>query len=220
MCSDNYKRVFMARRNITEYEKYISDDERSEILKFADSWNSPAVRMVIHFMDQLGIRVSEACIIKISDIDFNERVVNVTSTKQKKIIKRIMSDKLITILQKHISDNSDLISLRQGFICATLFGHGAKRPHITKSAIMNFFLAFRNQRDDKGEYFIRKDGRKMTRFSSHVLRSHFITRLYEATGNLRIVQLEIGHKKLETTSRYVRYANRKGIVREALSKMS
>lgn len=207
--------MFKAGRSTTEYNKYITDAECQQILEYADQQSAP-VRLAIHLMHKLGIRVSEAITLRVQDVDFKNNIINVVAHKQGKIIPRIVPKSLIDMIFQHVEKNYKDIWASKGYLCYVTRGHYSYGTHISKNTIMWFFKTFRKKHGYEAGYYVRKNGRKMTRFASHVLRSHWITKMMEKVQNIRIVQMEIGHAKPETTWRYVRHAERQKIMKNAV----
>jgi integrase len=210
--------------NVAEYEKYISDEERLQILEFAEK-QSPSLRLCVHILDKLGLRVGEAVKIRVNDIDFKNNILRVYAPKQKKVINRIIPNNLMEILKTHIARYAELIKRSDNYICF-VYGHGSKNLHIQTNTLNWFFQDFRKTYGYTDPYMIGRDGNPRYRHSSHTFRSRWITEFIKKGSKLgmgaevlRLVQQEIGHKKIKTTARYVRFFDREDRTKKVVVEM-
>lgn len=215
----------MPTRNLTGYKRTISEQERKEIIEYSQV-QSPSVRLAVLLMDGLGLRVSEAVALREQDLDFERGVVLINATKQNKIIERIMSDKLMKQLKKHIKTYKTPIKKCKGYLCFS-WGHGGTRGHISKNNLGWFFVFFRKEYGYLTPYTITSSGKPLYRHSCHTLRSNWITRFVQACNATnrsaeapRLAQLEIGHVKIETTMGYIRFHDRQEQTLEVVNIMN
>jgi len=202
--------------NLTSYKKYLSKEEANIILDYALKNTSPSVYIALQLISKLGVRVSEACKVNLSDIDFVNKKIIIHCSKQGKVVSRVLPDSLIVLLKNHINNFNKEISYCNNFICFA-YGHGARCKHISKNTMGWFFKRVRIDLNLDEPYFVRSNGRKLTRITAHTFRSLFITLLYNHTKNIRLVQQEIGHSRAETTWEYVRFAEREEMTTTAVN---
>ena len=116
---------------------------------------------------------------------------------------RVLPDTLANILRKHLKQHKSQISRSNNYVCFAL-GHGAKKNHIGYNTISWFFNRFRHSSGLTQPYDIKADGKPQYRHASHTFRSLWITRLWNQTHDIALIQREIGHKETETTWGYIR----------------
>lgn len=138
-----------------------------------------------------GLRVSAIAEINISDIDFENNSIKVT---EKGDIERtvIIGDKTKLLLQKWLKEREVLM---QGSpITEAVF--------ISKNKMRMSTTAIR-QMINKESYNIDKH------ITPHKMRSTCATNLYDATGDIYLVQAQLGHSNIENTRRYAKVSNKK-----------
>ena len=142
-----------------------------------------------------GLRISAIVGIDIDDINLKEKYIVVTEKGDvQKVI--YIGDKTILSLKKWINDRKQMVDKNEKalFIC-----QGNHR--ISVRAIENRFKKLSEE-----------TGKKIT---PHKMRATCATRLYEETGDIYLVQQQLGHKNIENTKRYAAVSERKK--REAAS---
>lgn len=200
----------MGKRNYTHYHKYITKKEIEELEEYMLKFASPSVRMSFYLMYGLGLRCGEAIRLNIKDIDFENGLANINATKQNKIIQRAIPSKLLLRLKTHCKQYKKKIRHCKGYICFA-YGHGAKSPHLCYGTVATHFSRFRKLYDYNNPYFVDKNGKKIYRHATHVLRSYFITNFIKQASEefgsnaVRLAQLTIGHKDSSTTMGYIRF---------------
>lgn len=131
-----------------------------------------------------GLRVSAIVGIDITDINKKEKYITVTEKgKQEKNI--YIGDKTMDILNKWIKDRKNMVGCREKalFIC-----QGNHRMSVR--SVENRFKAISEA-----------TGKRLT---PHKMRATCATRLYEQTGDIYLVQQQLGHKNIENTKRYTK----------------
>ena len=141
-----------------------------------------------------GLRVSEVVNLKLSDIDSDRMILRIEQGKGQKDRNGMLSPRLLEMLREWW-----LI----GQPTTWLFpGRDPLNPITTKQ----IYRAVRNTAEDVG---IKK------RVSPHTLRHSFATHLLEQGVDIRIIQVALGHSKLDTTARYAHVASK--VLREVVS---
>lgn len=128
-----------------------------------------------------GLRISEACGLQISDIDSARMLVRVREGKGGRDRFSVLSHRMLTILREYW-----LIERPQKWLFPTT------RPdeHIHPHAIQHIC------RDATRIADIPK------RVTPHLLRHSFATHLLENGADTRVIQVLLGHRRIETTARY------------------
>lgn len=137
-------------------------------------------RLLIECLYASGMRVSECVKLKVNDLDFKEKMGRVIAGKGKKDRNIILSETLVTNLQKYLKEREDssefVFSGRTGHLSVRMaqriVGATAKKAGINR------------------------------RVFAHALRSSFATHLLEAGTDIRIIQTLLGHSSISTTERY------------------
>jgi site-specific recombinase XerD len=141
-----------------------------------------------------GLRVSEVSNLKVSDIDSERRVLRVEQGKGKKDRNGMLSPRLLELLREW---------WLVGQPTTWLFpGRDPLLPITTRQL-------YRVVRDTAAAVGIEK------RVSPHTLRHSFATHLLEQGVDIRVIQVALGHSKLDTTARYAHVASK--ILRDVTS---
>jgi site-specific recombinase XerD len=134
-----------------------------------------------------GLRASEVVSLKISDIDSTRMVIRVEQGKGRKDRYAMLSDHLLQLLRAYWT-----ASRPRGWLFP---GRDPVNPLTTRQLNRVCHAAVEAAGIDK-------------RVSLHTLRHSFATHLLEQKVDVRIIQVLLGHKKLETTALYAQVATR------------
>ncbi len=141
-----------------------------------------------------GLRASEVVSLKISDIDSTRKVIRVEQGKGRKDRKdryAMLSDPLIELLRVWwLAGRARGAMLSAGWLFP---GQNPVNPLTTRQLRRAFDGAKEAAGIDK-------------RVSLHTLRHCFATHLLEQKVDIRLIQVLLGHKKLDTTARYTQVA--------------
>jgi site-specific recombinase XerD len=141
-----------------------------------------------------GLRASEVISLKIADIDSTRMVIRVEQGKGRKDRYVMLSEALLDLLRAW---------WKQARPRGWLFpGQNPVNPLTTRQLNRACHAASEAAGIDK-------------RVSLHTLRHSFATHLLEQKVDVRVIQVLLGHKKLETTARYAQVATR--TIREVTS---
>jgi site-specific recombinase XerD len=132
-----------------------------------------------------GIRVSEAVSLKVSDIDGKRRLIRVEQGKGQKDRYAMLSERLHMVLRRYY------IALRPD-PDSWLFPSWNQKHHMSAGSLQ---LACREAAAHAG---LRK------KVTLHGLRHAFATHLLEQGTDLRVIQVLLGHSRIDTTTRYTR----------------
>jgi integrase/recombinase XerD len=125
-----------------------------------------------------GLRVSEVAYLKADDIDSKRMLIRIEEGKGRKDRNAMLSPQLLELLR---------LWWREGKRRSVLLPHGWLHRAVCEAA------------EAAG---IRK------RVSPHTLRHSFATHLLEQDVDIRVIQVLLGHSKLETTALYTKVATR------------
>jgi len=153
-----------------------------ELLAFFDQVPSLKYRAALMVCYGAGLRVSEAVALKISDIDSQRMLIRVERGKGGKDRYAMLSERLLQVLRRY-------------WIAARptgdyLFPSWRKERHRSPASLQT---ACR-------EAALRAGLRK--RVTVHTLRHSFATHLLESGTDVRVIQVLLGHSRIDTTARY------------------
>ncbi len=133
-----------------------------------------------------GLRASEVVSLKIADIDSTRMVIRVEQGKGAKDRYAMLSDLLLDVLRAWWKE-----ARPQGWLFP---GQNPVNPLTTRQLRRACHAAAETAGIDK-------------RVSLHTLRHSFATHLLEQKVDIRIIQVLLGHSKLDTTARYAQVAS-------------
>jgi len=133
-----------------------------------------------------GLRASEVVSIKVGDIDSARKVIRVEQGKGRKDRYAMLPDPLLDLLRAWWRE-----ARPQGWLFP---GQNPVNPLTTRQLSRAFHGAKEAANIDK-------------RVSLHTLRHCFATHLLEQKVDIRLIQVLLGHKKLDTTARYTQVAS-------------
>lgn len=164
-----------------------------EITRLLDAAPSPKHKAALAVAYGAGLRASEVVALKISDIDSQRMTLRVEQGKGRKDRFAMLSPALLNLLR-----NWWRIGHAQGlmFNDGWLFpGQNPVNPLTTRQLNRACHAAAKATELNK-------------RVSMHTLRHSFATHLLEQKVDIRVIQVLLGHKKLESTALYSQVATR------------
>jgi site-specific recombinase XerD len=154
---------------------------QEEILAFFDYVPSLKYRAALMVCYGAGLRVSEAVALKVSDIDSQRMLLRVEQGKGGKDRYAMLSPRLLDVLRRY---------WRAARPKDYLFPSWREQRHLCAASLQ---LACR-------EAALRAGIHK--RVTVHTLRHSFATHLLENGADIRIIQVLLGHSRIDTTTRY------------------
>jgi site-specific recombinase XerD len=154
---------------------------QEEVVQFFDHVPSLRYRAALMACYGAGLRVSEAVAIKVSDIDSQRMLIRIEQGKGRKDRYAMLSPRLLEVLRVYWRATRP-----QGY----LFPSWRTGRHLNASALQS---ACRDA-------WLRSGLRK--RITVHTLRHSFATHLLENGTDVRIIQVLLGHSRIDTTARY------------------
>jgi integrase/recombinase XerD len=138
-----------------------------------------------------GLRASEVVHLKVTDIDSERMIIRVDQGKGKRDRHAMLSPGLLKILRAWWREGQSRHMLLPG---GWLFpGQNPVNPMSTRQLNRAFHFARNAAEIDK-------------RVSLHSLRHAFATHLLEQHEDIRVIQVLLGHRKIENTARYTQVA--------------
>ena len=140
-----------------------------------------------------GLRVSEVASLKVDDIDSTRMLIRVEQGKGRKDRNAMLSPQLLALLR---------LWWKEGKRRSIMLPHGwlfPGRSHTDPISTRQINRAIHEAAKAAG---IRK------RVSPHTLRHSFATHLLEQDVDIRVIQVLLGHSKLDTTALYARVATK------------
>src|SRR5712692_1267942 len=140
-----------------------------------------------------GLRVSEVAALKIGDIDSTRMLIRVEQGKGRKDRNAMLSPQLLALLR---------LWWREGKRRGVMLPHGWLFPGRSAADPVSTRQINRAVHEAAEAAGIRK------RVSPHTLRHSFATHLLEQDVDIRVIQVLLGHSKLDTTALYARVATK------------
>jgi site-specific recombinase XerD len=166
----------------------LSPEEVARLLDAAQS-SSPGglkYRAALSLACGAGLRASEVVSLKLTDIDSQRQVIRIEQGKGRKDRYAMLSEPLLHLLRAYWK-----ASRPEGWLFP---GQNPVNPLTTRQLNRAFHGAKAAAGIDK-------------RVSLHTLRHCFATHLLEQKVDIRVIQVLLGHSKLDTTARYARVAS-------------
>ncbi len=157
-----------------------------EVRQLLDAAPSLKYRAALSVAYGAGLRASEVVSLKLADIDSERMVIRVEQGKGRKDRYAMLSEPLLHLLRTYWK-----ASRPQGWLFP---GQNPVNPLTTRQLNRAFHGAKAAAGIDK-------------RVSLHTLRHCFATHLLEQKVDIRVIQVLLGHSKLDTTARYARVAS-------------
>ena len=183
---EDMKRYMQFRTQPRRLPSVLSIEEVSEVLAAAPG---PGLkyRAALSISYGAGLRASEVCNLKVSDIDSDRMLIHVDEGKGGKDRKVMLSPDLLDLLREYWRE-----ARPEGWLFPG-------KPKITPISARQLGRSFNSAKHLVG---ISKPA------TLHTLRHSFATHLLEADVDVRVIQVLLGHAKLSTTARYTHVATK------------
>jgi len=164
----------------------------AEVAKLLDHAPGLKARAALSLAYGAGLRASEVVFLKVTDIDSARHVIRIEQSKGRKDRNAKLSDDLLELLRAWWRAGREKgVMLPGGWLFP---GQNPVNPMTARQLSRIFHGAKEAAGIDK-------------KVSLHTLRHCFATHLLEQGVDIRVIQILLGHKKLETTARYSHIAN-------------
>jgi site-specific recombinase XerD len=186
--------VTLGRGDATERMPFVREPRKlpvvlslEEVTRFLEAAPGLKYRATLSVAYGAGLRANEVVSLKISDIDSNRMVIRVEQGKGRKDRYVMLSEHLLALLRAYWKT-----ARPQGWLFP---GRDRVTPLSTRQLNRACHFAAQTAGIDK-------------RVSLHTLRHSFATHLLEQKVDIRVIQVLLGHKKLDTTALYSQVATR------------
>jgi integrase/recombinase XerD len=159
---------------------FLSPDEMGELICAV---SPPIAKVVLTTLFYTGMRISECLNLLIEDVSFNDGIITVRNTKNKK--------------DRHIPIHKHLAPVLRHY-----------REHIRKNTVCAYFFVSRNNNRVSPDYInrvLRETTQKLKwnkKVTCHIIRHSFASSLVSKNVNIVNIQKLLGHTSLSTTSIY------------------
>ena len=177
-------------RNPRKLPDVLSVEEVAKLLEAAPGIKYRAALGVAY---GAGLRVSEVSHLKVDDIDSKRMLIRIEEGKGRKDRNAMLSPQLLELLR---------LWWREGKRRSVMLPHGWLFPGRSYTDPVSTRQLHRVVQEAAEAAGIRK------RVSPHTLRHSFATHLLEQDVDIRVIQVLLGHSKIDTTTLYTRVATR------------
>lgn len=158
---------------------------RAEVAEFFENVPSLKYRAALMLCYGAGLRISEAVAVRVSDIDSQRMLIRIEQGKGGKDRYAMLSPRLLSVLRSY---------WRAARPADYLFPSWRTNRHLTVGSISQAC------RDASQRCSWSK------RVTAHMLRHSFATHLLESGTDTRVIQVLLGHSRIDTTARYAQVA--------------
>jgi len=164
---------------------------REEVARLLEATSSLKYKAAFSVAYGAGLRMNEVATLKISDIDGERKTLHVEQGKGRKDRYAMLSPALLDILHRWWQEGrASGLLLNGGWLFP---GQNPVNPISNRQLSRAIIAAAADAEIDK-------------RVTMHLLRHSFATHLLEQKVDIRLIQVLLGHSKLETTSLYAQVA--------------
>ncbi len=172
--------------------KFLYEKEIETLMAMPDMNNPKGIReaLILEFLYSTGVRVSELCEVKMSDISFSDKKIKIHG-KGEKDRYVLFGNRLLDILELYLKKSRPILEKEK--IPFLLLNDSGKQMHDRRvRTIIDNLL-----KKSCASYHI----------SPHVLRHSFATHMLNNGADLKTVQELLGHEDLSTTQIYTHISN-------------
>ena len=187
-------RVTLRRHDIVEHNHFIHEPRKlpvvlgpEEVARLLDAAPGLKYKAALSVAYGAGLRAAEVVSLKVSDIDSKQRIIRVEQGKGGKDRNVMLSPSLLNLLRAWWK-----AARPQGWLFP---GRDPAQPMTTRQLNRACHAAAQMAEINK-------------RVSLHTLRHSFATHLLEQNIDVRVIQVLLGHAKLDTTALYTRVATK------------
>lgn len=183
-------RRFVLARQSRKLPNVLSAEEVGLLLEAAPG---PKYKAALGTAYGAGLRVSEVAALKVDDIDSTRMLIRVEQGKGRKDRNAMLSPQLLALLR---------LWWREGKRRNVLLPHGWLFPG------RNCLEPVSTRQINRAVHEAAEAAGIKSRVTPHTLRHSFATHLLEQDVDIRVIQVLLGHSKLDTTALYARVATK------------
>ncbi len=224
---------------------FLSDHQQQSLIQYFETrigvqpfyeWIHKRNKALVLLLLETGLRVSEACNLKIEDLNFEQKVIHVMG-KGGKEAEVFFPDRSIKLIKEYILKDRDHL-LRRGHVHSV--SRDEKGPFRVQRIVkgkMKYFgtymtreeaeeVLYKDLAPDQGYVFMRHSGKGMStrhafaiiyragkalglRIHPHMLRHTFATNMRRKGADLQLIQEALRHSSIITTAMYAHIASPK-----------
>src|SRR5665647_514232 len=185
-------KITLGRADIVNHTQFVHEPRKlpvvlspEEVARFLDAAPGLKYKAALSVAYGAGLRVSEVVALKVSDIDSARMMIRIEQGKRRKDRYAMLSPRLLDLLRDWW-----LACRSRGWLFP---GRDPLQPITTRQLTRAYHTAAQAAGIEK-------------HVSPHTLRHSFATHLLEQNVDVRVIQVLLGHTKLDTTARYTQVA--------------
>lgn len=159
-----------------------------EVLSFFERVRSVKYKAIIATAYAAGLRISEACALRITDIDSKRMRIHIRSGKGKKDRYVMLGESLLALLREYYK-----AARPEG---EYLFPGQKPGTHLSTASVSRVV------------WRVNREAGFSKKATMHTFRHCFATHLMEAGTDIRVLQVLLGHSSIKTTLRYTHITDR------------
>lgn len=195
-----------------------------EIEKFFDAVDKPKYRICYELQLYFGMRISEAVIVNLKDIDLQRKTIRRWNCKRRRWITMDIPPKAHEAILKYLKAEGENVKKHGGYLIYNprrlkptekgylSDGHMRKvfRDIIIKAGLDDHYIEIKCNGYQPGE------SRKLYRLSTHSLRHAFASAIYQKTQDIVVTSKLLDHGQINTTLVYMDAMGKK--LKDAINK--
>lgn len=162
---------------------------QDQVKALFDALELLAVRIIVMVLYAAGLRISEACALKNTDIDSNRMVIRLMGKGEKERL-TILSPVLLAVLRSYYASERPA------------------PPYLFANKRSRLGRPISPEKVEKAVQLARPALGIEAKVTPHTLRHSFATHLHEAGTELHLIQHLLGHSNIGTTTRYAQVSTR------------
>ena len=184
--------VTLERPDIARHLVFVREPRRipivlspEEVARLLEAAPGPKYKAALGAAYGAGLRVSEVVALKVSDIDSNRMLLRIEQGKGRKDRFAMLSERLLELLRDW---------------------YRIARPPLWLFSGRDLMLPLTTRQLNRAVHAAAEMAEITKRVTPHTLRHSFATHLLEQNIDIRVIQVLLGHAKLDTTALYTRVA--------------
>lgn len=180
---------------------YVEPDEKEKML---ENVPGPFLRneLLIRFIWQTGLRRDEVSNVRIEDIDWNDRLINIKGKgdKNRKVFYQPSLDDALNIWLERGYRNSSLYAEESPYLFLS-----ERSPQLHPNQINQVVVTAAKNAGVQSEMYTDPNGQSRYEITAHSLRHGFAVRCLKNGMNIKTLADLMGHESLDTTKEYLKF---------------